>query len=319
MNAIRRTLLPIAAGLLLLAPIISAAGGTPGTSTALQAAIIIDASGSYRSRLREAIAQVIALLEQLASTEVKRWEKGRDRVSIVSLDAVPEVLFEGDLEALKAVDAGSWSDRFASRADYAGCTDVSAAFRVAAGRLDGDAQAVAKYLFVFSDLVDEPPTTAVDVCREPQRPSPPPAGFPWELLEDVSVSVMWLPKDQKLSWHRAINERGLGESFRLYTDSESSSPAGVALAAKRRKVDWTDSQREVARQSVKSGARHALGWAATAAAGLFGICVLGIGLLLALSKLRRRRSRRARPAATAVARPRPALRPGPRPTPPEAH
>ena len=184
--------------------------------------IIVDNSGSFSEKQSEAIDRTIALLDALSSRKLHRWEKDKanDEITLISLDAIPEVIWRGSLPELKILGSDFWTARFKSRTDYSGCTDVTGAFRLAAKRLDGNPRYVRKYLFVFSDLVHQPPT---DSIYKPGKPSRLPGDdFPWEVLRDISVSVLWVPGDQKLAWRRAVEQHGLESSFALYTTSESS-------------------------------------------------------------------------------------------------
>jgi hypothetical protein len=180
---------------------------------------IVDASGSYRARQSEAIERAVAVLDKLAAQQIRRWEPASDRITVISLDALPDVLWEGTIRDLKTMDRRAWVNRFRARSDYASCTDVGAAFRLAVRHLQGDAQTIDKYIFAFTDLVDEPPTTSLKVCR--RASSLPDNGFPWEQLHEVSVSVFWVPPDQTLSWRRAVAEHGIEPTFAIHAASES--------------------------------------------------------------------------------------------------
>jgi hypothetical protein len=187
-----------------------------------QIVIMIDSSGSYRSRQVEAVAKAAALLESMGQTKVRRWEETTDQITLISLDAVPEVIWQGSLVELKKLNPSDWVKRFNARTDYAACTDVAAAFRLADSYLNGDPLYVDKYLFAFSDLIAEPPTSSIRTCQRPAHPSLPPDDFAWDALHNVSVSIFWVPPDQKLAWQRAVAGHGLSTTFSLYTTSESS-------------------------------------------------------------------------------------------------
>ena len=182
--------------------------------------IVMDRSGTYAKRLEEALNKAIQLLDEMAKRKIHRWEKASDRITIISLDAMPEVIWEGTVKDLKALDNAAWKSRLLSRADYQNCTDVIAAFKLAATKLEGDPRYINKYLFVFSDLIHEPPGNSIGRCKLPGKL--PPDEFPWETLRDVSVSVFWIPPEQKLLWKRAAMESDSGENFAFYTTSESS-------------------------------------------------------------------------------------------------
>jgi hypothetical protein len=182
--------------------------------------VMVDTSGSYKGRQMEAIQKTSKLLEAISQSKVHRWEKGIDQIFIVSLDAIPEVIWKGNLREIKALDRNYWIGRFKARTDYAKCTDMGAAFNLADSLLEGDSRYVKKYLFAFTDLIDEPPLESICKCKPPQRPSLPPDNFPWHGLQDVSVAIFWVPPDQKLAWSRIAKEKGL-TTFAIYTTSES--------------------------------------------------------------------------------------------------
>lgn len=233
--------------------------------------LIIDGSGSYKARQTEAVERAVTLLEGMAQTKLHRWEPATDSISLISLDAIPEVLWQGALQDLKKLDRAAWTNRFRARTDYANCTDVSMAFRLAVQHLEGDPRSVSKYLFVFSDLIHEPPTTSIAACQRPKRPSLPPDDFPWGALQDVSVAVFWVPPDQKLAWRRVVEEHGLTTNFALYSTSESTE---VTIAAPPRPtLTVTEAERQAERERY-------LGYGKTLLMGM-GI-ILGLVVLIVL-------------------------------------
>lgn len=212
--------------MLLPGAVMALAGCSTGAPTAEpinKVVIVVDASGSYAKRLPDAVTRATRLVEDIAAAKTNRWDTSLDQVTIVALDAMPSVLWNGDLNELKALEPGFWTERLKGRSDYSRCTDVPAAFQLAAKSLEGDPRNVAKYVFAFTDLINEPPTNDVRTCTPPRLPSGPSEEFPWESLSDASVSTFWLPPNQALTWRRAAQERGLGETFAFYTLSESAS------------------------------------------------------------------------------------------------
>ena len=186
--------------------------------------IILDGSGSFSARQTEALDKAKGLLREIARTKLHRWETGGDEISIIDLDAVPEVIWRGNLKQLKAMDKKAWTEHIKARSrDFSMCTDVGEAFRLAVQELKGDPRYVSKYLLVFSDLINEPPTSSVYRCQKAD--GNPPAGFPWRDLKDVSVAVFWMPPNQVLTWRRAVRRHGLERSFVLYSGSESAKVA----------------------------------------------------------------------------------------------
>lgn len=227
-------------------------------------AVIVDGSGTYKARFSDAVQKAQTLLSEMGAADLRRWDPAADRIAIIALDSLPAVIWTGTLRDLQNLEPAAWLDRLSSRADLAGCTDVTAAFRLAA-RVFADAAAgsdanaqrpiAAKYAFVFSDLIAEPPTTSVRSCAPPKRPTPPPADFPWDAFDDtVSVSVFWMPADQALIWRRAAEERG--SAFAVYTQAESASVR--AVAPPRPTVTFTEADRLAARDALTSSFKGGL-------------------------------------------------------------
>ena len=48
--------------------------------------IIIDNSGSFRSRYNEAIQKAVELLQGITEAKVQRWETANDEIVLISLD-----------------------------------------------------------------------------------------------------------------------------------------------------------------------------------------------------------------------------------------
>lgn len=261
--------------------------------------ILVDSTDSFRSRQAEAIERTIGLLEGIASRELRRWEDNNDTVVIITLDAMPELVWSGSIRDLKAAASTSWAERFRARADYAKCTDVGAAFNLATRYLEGDPREVSRYLFAFSDLIDEPPTTSIRKCQPARSPSPPPEKFPWEKLQRVAVNIFWVPVDQKLVWSRAAEEHGLNSSFALFTSSESAvipvlppKPAQIA-------PEIVEEQRKETAQQVKDFGGRILKWAGWGVGSIFSLLALAI---LATFLLSRSRSNQKRPVGVNTGR-----------------
>lgn len=241
--------------------------------------VMIDRSLSFRSRQQEAMDRTVKYLDQIAGRKLGRWEGRADRISIISLDAIPAVLWEGDLQDLKRISKADWGKQFAARIDYQKCTDVTGAFDLAADRFASvDAESTRKYLLVFSDLTHEPPLKSASKCARPLRE--PSEDFPWTSLEDVSVNVFWLPINQKLIWQRAVKAKGLASHIALYSDSESGAVEIVAPPEAKRRV--TESQRSQEAGRIRSILSKVLLFLlAVALIAAFGILVM---MLLARRK-----------------------------------
>jgi hypothetical protein len=246
--------------------------------------VMVDASGSYKARQAEAVDRAVAILEGMAKTKLKRWESTSDKIFIISLDASPDTIWQGSLKELKAKSPSFWTERFIARSDYASCTDVSGAFRLAAKHLQGDSRYIGKYLFIFSDMLHEPPTDNMRACQFPVKVSP--ADFPWTNLGDVSASVFWMPPDQKLLWRKAVQERGLEANFSLYTTSESATVSIPNPPRPQEKV--TEVDQKTKRGQILSTVTTGLAWAGI-------IIVAFILLIIAGLVFQRNRGRRRAP------------------------
>uniref|UniRef100_A0A7V4G718 VWA domain-containing protein n=1 Tax=Desulfobacca acetoxidans TaxID=60893 RepID=A0A7V4G718_9BACT len=236
--------------------------------------VMVDTSGSYKGRQMEAIQKASQLLDAMSQSKIHRWEKGVDQIFIVSLDAMPEVIWQGLRRELKTLDRNEWIARFKARTDYSKCTDIGAGFVLAANLLEGDSKYVKKYLFAFTDLVDEPPMDSIWKCKKPRRPSLPPETFPWENLQDVSVSVFWAPPDQKLAWARIAKEKGVA-TFAIHTTSES---AQVKLAPPpKARVTFTEEEVQANRARYAGIAGSVATWGLYVVLGFVFLAVI-IGL-----------------------------------------
>lgn len=239
--------------------------------------ILIDASGSYRNRQAEAVSKTAGLLKGLAEQEHKRWEKA-DEVIIISLDAAPEVIWRGAPAALAAVDRDEWVARFKGRSDYAACTDVAAGLNLAAKELNAGGAATNRYLFVFSDLLDERPIRGVSACAAPR--ATPGDDVDWEALKPLSISVFWLPVNQKMAWDAALKAHG-HTTYRLHSISES---AVNAIDIPKPAVhEVTETERAHSRALLAAAANKlGVGLAAVIAA-----LVVGAGLAFVIARRRR--------------------------------
>jgi hypothetical protein len=244
--------------------------------------LIVDGSGSYKPRQAEAVRRAVALLDEMSQTRLHRWETETDRISIISLDAMPELLWSGSLQELKAMESKGWTERFSARKDLSSCTDVARAFQLAVQHLDGDPRYVSKYLIIFSDLIHEPPTKSVRTCQKPVYG--PPEDLPWEGLKDVSITVFWVPSDQKFIWRQTTEKLGLASNFALYTESES--PAVKIAPPPRPVIKTTEEDRAKDRASFIETGKTAGKWAAIA----LGMIVLVPAVPLIVRRLTRGRA-----------------------------
>ena len=214
-------------------------------------AVVIDASGSYKSKMQDAIGSAAVLLEQMSNVSFKRWEPARDRIVLISMDSMPEVIWSGSLQDLKTLDKEHWKSAFEVRGEYAQCTDVVKGIRLAVRELNRDAGAKTnKYMFIYSDLVHEPPMNSINDCAPINTANPVPVDMPWEDLKDISIVTLWIPIDQKFVWTKAVEEFFLQDTFKLYA---SESEVREILPPPRPTILPTEEESKEAREQVMQG------------------------------------------------------------------
>ena len=235
---------------------------------------IIDNSGSFRSRYGEAIGKAVGLLNDLS-----RSARGSDsdQVVVISLDAIPEAIWSGTVEELRSRNSSFWTSRFNSRQDYSQCTDVTAAFKLAAQHLSGS-RSDQRIVMVFSDLVHEPAGGSIN--KPKSRSIMPPDDFPWGSFRDISVSVFWIPASHKLHWQRAAQKHGLSD-FRLYTPSESTNVSIRPPA--RPKPKHTQKEIDDVREQIRRILKYLLGTAGIFV-GIFIAVIVAAVLLIRRKK-----------------------------------
>ncbi|HED00479.1 MAG TPA: VWA domain-containing protein [Proteobacteria bacterium] len=230
--------------------------------------IMLDSSGSFKARQMEALDRAVSLIDNISAVKVKRWE-GQDEVIIISLDSMPEVLWEGTKKDLTSENVDYWKQRFEARKDYQGCTDVEKGLVLAADVLHREPLPEYMYCFVFSDLINEPPIGSIKKCAPVNLPSVPTKDFPWETFADVNVEVLWMPIDQKFAWENAVRAAGL-TSFRLHSESES---AMVRIDAPKKARHVMNEEEMEAAKAKMIGFFHGI--------GTFALYVFGTGIAIA--------------------------------------
>lgn len=179
--------------------------------------VVIDSSGTFKGYQFDAIEKVKRLLTKMAEQTEKRYQ-APDEVYLISLDALPAVIWFGKRPQLEELTPERLSELFARRRAYSHCTDVAKAFNLVANKLNREPMPAAKYLFVFSDLIDEPPASSTK-CEPPSKPSLPPVDINWDSLTDASISVFWAPDDQIQAWEGALSDQGINIKF--YNEAEA--------------------------------------------------------------------------------------------------
>lgn len=183
--------------------------------------ILFDSSGSFEKYIPEATEKIQELVDKIASERVKTWEK-RDFVELISIDAHPEVIWAGDTKQLKQqLVSVAIPKLFEKRKEYGECTDVEGAFNLAIEKIQTPPIAQANYIFVFSDLIHEPPDTSGRPVP-PKHPSPPPEGINWQQLDaKTAISAFWVADEQIRAWKNALSSKHLQCKFAFFNPAES--------------------------------------------------------------------------------------------------
>lgn len=182
-------------------------------------AVIIDSSGTFRNHQYEALQKMQGLMEKIAEKKDRRYQEP-DEIYLISLDSRPEVIWYGKKHQLEQLTEERLSAILGARRTYNNCTDITKAFNLASQKLNREPSPAAKWLFVFSDLIDEPPVSG-NGCKAPSRPSFPPDSIRWDTLIDgnTSIGVFWAPDVQIQAWETSLSD--LGANIRFYNAAEA--------------------------------------------------------------------------------------------------
>lgn len=260
----------------------------------------ISFAGDGGAQVTQAEEQVTRFIRGLGADgrSLRRWEEDSDRVSLVAIDAAPEILLTTGLRSLQQA-AGSWRQRFASREAYARCTDVVGAVQQALRAFEGATPTTRRYLYLYSDLVNEPARgSSLRRCQHPVQG--PPEGFPWEALQGVEVSAFGVPPAAKRRWIAAAEAHGLRDSFHVYDPSEWTA---FELHVPRRAAAPIDpeAQRQRREEVLGKGRSALLVGDVVAVLGIFALTAIAV-----MARLLRGRPRAARRPHTQRTAPRPA-------------
>ena len=244
---------------------------------------MLDSSGSFQARRLEAVNKASSLVDEIAARKTKRYET-KDEVIVISLDAIPEVIWRGTSDQLKNETPKYWKQRFDARRDYQACTDVENGLILAAQILHQEPQPSNLFLFAFTDLIHEPATAkSATKCKPAVLPSVPSRNFDWNAFKDVEAHVLWLPINQKMAWFEATKMAGLN-NFHLYSESDSASIKLIAPDQARRVMN--EEERTHGKEKVTS---LLSGVGKVALYGVLGIGVLMVGGGLLTSRMGRQK------------------------------
>ena len=248
-----------------------------------QIVILNDGTISYEKRQKEAIEQITKLLTEFSKIEMERWEEAEDEITIISIDAIPEVIWRGSLEELKATEKKHWEEVFKSRSDYKKCTDITGAFNLATQYLNGDPLYTSRYLFAFTDLKHDPPKSKISKCHPTNNA--PSNNFPWKKFEGVRVNIYWVPPNQKLLWKREVEKQNLSNTFHLFSSESAIAPikspprAEVALGV-------TEKEQEEQKEKIKNIGSTVFEWLK-----ILALIVVALSIIIIIvTRLLRRRS-----------------------------
>jgi len=276
----------------LLMPLVLLASGSALAADAFnRVVVVIDSSGSFAPRAPQAVEKVVRLLDDYAARKERRTRsRHSDEISVIALDAAPEVIFTGTLAELRKIDRKGWIARFNARREFGACTDVVAAFNLAVEVLGKAPAADGTYLFGFSDLIDEPAVSLPEgrgrmKCRS-ARYAPAP-DFPWPALAEMQTRVYlsWLPSTQAVRWQQKVREEGLAETVKVLSEAET--PVQALLAPPPARKVLSSEEKELKQAVYVEGASSLMSLVGYVMLLLGGLFVLLIGLAIALRGRRR--------------------------------
>lgn len=247
--------------------------------------VIIDSSGTFANHQFKAIQKVNKLLAQMASKKEKRYE-AQDQVYIISLDAKPQIIWAGIRDQLLQLTQNELSELFKERRKYSYCTDIATAFNLAAYKLNRDPIPAAKWLFVFSDLIDEPAISGTK-CKKPEYPSPPSEKIRWDRLIDTSIVVFWAQDGQIIEWEEALLDKKLSITF--FDEAESLNTKILPPPKARKKM--TDEERKEAKKRLIERGLFLLKWGKFLAVGSISLIIFTVFVVLVIRFASRRRHR----------------------------
>lgn len=259
----------------------SASEGSPFS----RVVIILDASGTFRGRISEALLKVQELVAALESQRTTRRDTP-DEIYILRLDGAPKVIWAGNRLQLDQLTPEMLQAAFGP-ATIPDCTDVGAAFNLAQFKLDAAPAPMGKYIFAFSDLLDEPVSSGGRKCVPLARPSLPPRSVDWKRLSDVSILGLWVDDREIRAWSETL---GIPKNIKLLDEAQSRNSTVAAIPKATRKL--TESDLAIAKQSVASTL-----WNAGVVILALGATVIVVGMLG--TRAARARKRR-QPAQIAV-------------------
>jgi hypothetical protein len=242
--------------------------------------VIIDSSGTFKNH-QPAIEKVRKLLEEMAKRKERRYEVSDD-IYIISLDARPEVIWAGKRNHLGQLTKERLSELFRDRMRYIHCTDIATAFNLAVHKLNREPIPSDKWLFVFSDLIDEPEVSS-GKCKAPVIPSLPSEKIRWDRLTDTSIGVFWAPDPQIMAWEDALADKRL--SIKFYNEAEA---LNVNLPPPpKAQREMTEEEKAEAKERISGW----LEWGKAIGLKLFLGFIIFMGLVILLAFLSRHRSR----------------------------
>lgn len=230
--------------------------------------IILDASGTFRPMVHRVLPRVQQLVQAVHSQHT-RWQAD-DQIYIIALTGTPFVAWYGTQRQLNQLSPEALKKAF-GMVSFPDCTDVAAAFNLAAEKFGRTPKAADEYLFSFSDLIDEP--VRGNGCAPARRPSPPPAGIRWGGLSDASIVAYDVDDREIQAWKDKLANRHL--SLEMYDPAESQNTKIPKISPAMGRLSAEEMQQ--GRQRLWKVA-HTLG----KFLGLTLLCVLAVGLGLPL-------------------------------------
>jgi hypothetical protein len=241
--------------------------------------IILDASGTFRKRVGEALPKIQGLVAGIEGERTTRYD-AQDEILIISLNGHPSVIWAGYKDQLDQLTEQQLQDAFGVT-PKPDCTDVGYALNLAGFKLNAAPPPTAKYLFAFTDLLNEPVTKDGKSCLPLSRPSLPPRSVEWDSLADASMTFFWVSDVEIRGWEQVLAPKHL--NLKMLDEAASRNANIESVPKAKRKISAQE------QQQAQEGFRRLGVVVAIVAGAVIGLVVL-MGVALSLIARRRRRA-----------------------------
>lgn len=205
---------------------LASAAGSSSSQGQVHLIVALDFSDTAKARASADVDVVRSMLKRLVA---KRPRDGRHRptarvvISIVSIDALTEVVWSGTELSAGERDDGWWNAVVAERQSYGRCTSLANMWTKVSELVRRAGRCDRVELLIFSDLIaEEGKGGSAKTCAPPQVG--PSSNVPWNDLARIDVMrVYGVPSSVKAAWGPALRQHRLEDVTKMYPGGD---PAG---------------------------------------------------------------------------------------------